>query len=47
MIMYQFFLITLIGQKELANNKNIDSMLVFPLSGKPEETASRVKNSLD
>ncbi|EAZ91319.1 family 10 glycosylhydrolase [Crocosphaera chwakensis] len=31
--------------KELANNKNIDSILVFPLSGKPEETASRVKSS--
>ncbi len=33
--------------QELANNKNIDSILVFPLSGKPEETASRVKNSLN
>ncbi|MGB5771387.1 MAG: family 10 glycosylhydrolase [Crocosphaera sp.] len=33
--------------KELANNKNIDSVLVFPLSGNPEETASRVKNSFD
>ncbi|MDJ0659678.1 MAG: family 10 glycosylhydrolase [Crocosphaera sp.] len=33
--------------EELANNKNIDSVLVFPLSGKPEETASRVKNSFN
>ncbi|MDJ0845515.1 family 10 glycosylhydrolase [Crocosphaera sp.] len=33
--------------EELANNKNIDSVLVFPLSGKPEETASRVKHSFD
>ncbi len=33
--------------QELANNKNIDSVLVFPLSGKPEETASRVKNSFE
>ncbi|MGK7883364.1 MAG: family 10 glycosylhydrolase [Crocosphaera sp.] len=33
--------------QELANNKNIDSVLVFPLSGKPEETASRVKKSFD
>jgi hypothetical protein len=33
--------------KELANNKNIDSVLVFPLSGNPKETASRVKSSFD
>lgn len=33
--------------QELADNENIDSVLVFPLSGKPEETASRVKNSLN
>ncbi|MEL4894793.1 family 10 glycosylhydrolase [Crocosphaera sp. Alani8] len=33
--------------QELANNKDIDSVLVFPLSGKPEETASDVKQSLD
>ncbi len=33
--------------QELAKNKNIDSVLVFPLSGKPEETASRVKKSFD
>jgi hypothetical protein len=31
--------------KELANNPKIKNVLVFPLSGKPEETASRVKSS--
>ncbi|MEM8779433.1 MAG: family 10 glycosylhydrolase [Cyanobacteria bacterium P01_G01_bin.49] len=31
--------------KELSNNPKIDSVLVFPLSGKPEETASQVKST--
>ncbi|WP_373525413.1 family 10 glycosylhydrolase [Nostoc sp.] len=29
--------------KELVNNKAIKSILIFPLAGKPEETASRIK----
>ncbi|MGD1805954.1 family 10 glycosylhydrolase [Dapis sp. BLCC M126] len=32
--------------QELVNNSNINSVLVFPLSGKPEKTASRVKSTL-
>ena len=31
---------------ELVNNSDINSVLVFPLSGKPEDTASRVKSAL-
>ncbi|MEM7555921.1 MAG: family 10 glycosylhydrolase [Cyanobacteria bacterium P01_A01_bin.84] len=30
--------------KDLVNDKNIKSILIFPLSGKPEETASKVKD---
>ncbi|MGB3507681.1 MAG: family 10 glycosylhydrolase [Microcoleaceae cyanobacterium] len=30
---------------ELVNNSNINSVLIFPLSGKPEEAANRVKSS--
>ncbi|HYW20119.1 MAG TPA: family 10 glycosylhydrolase [Nodularia sp. (in: cyanobacteria)] len=32
---------------EIINNKNIKSILVFPIDGKPEATASKLKNLVD
>lgn len=31
---------------KLIENQSVDSILVFPLSGKPKETASNLKNLL-